>query len=277
MRELTSLQDGAKAILLDVCYKLNSSGLTYTIVGGWCPYILCSTPIPHPGTYDVDVLFESAIKINSLREVSKMFLSSGYITSAKHSFQLLRVMHVGRRKFVYNVDFMHPLETKEAPDLMIDHLDLDVYEEDLLKNTRKIKSIALPISQFIFDSHSIKYEEVISHGLFESSESVALPLISEAACVVTKALSCKNKKRPRDAFDIYLCLVQAKDQNQTVKSLTQLRSDYPVINDILTDLLSYIQKSEEFDENVIKYAQNYDVAKLGLPSKEVKDLLRKTE
>ena len=35
MKELANLVDGAKVILVDICHKLNNSGLTYAIVGGW--------------------------------------------------------------------------------------------------------------------------------------------------------------------------------------------------------------------------------------------------
>lgn len=60
MTEYTDIQTGAFGLLYDTTKLLNELGVKYIIIGGWTPFLLNSKPILHPGTKDVDVLFDGA-------------------------------------------------------------------------------------------------------------------------------------------------------------------------------------------------------------------------
>ena len=52
--------------------------------------------IRHPGTRDVDVLFNDDRE--SIRNAVELFLASGFVLSAKHEFQLLKTLSVGGQR-----------------------------------------------------------------------------------------------------------------------------------------------------------------------------------
>ena len=52
------LLSAAKALLVEVCHALNLLEVRYVVVGGWSSFLLNATEIVHPGTKDVDILFD---------------------------------------------------------------------------------------------------------------------------------------------------------------------------------------------------------------------------
>jgi|SRR5581483_5010600 len=109
------LLTAARGILCDAVRIATDAGKPFVVIGGWSPFILNSGTIPHPGTHDVDLLFERAASVNELGAVVNAFLSHGYISSAKHAFQLLRLARVRDRDFVFNVDFLHSTIKQSHP------------------------------------------------------------------------------------------------------------------------------------------------------------------
>jgi hypothetical protein len=90
---------------------VRSMGLPFAVVGGWSPFYLNNPTGLHPGSKDVDLLFSEAVEVKGLAKVVEHFLGRGYLPSAKHDFQLLRIVGGGKGQFVFNVDFLHPKES----------------------------------------------------------------------------------------------------------------------------------------------------------------------
>jgi hypothetical protein len=138
---IKSIEDGAFALLKDTAITLsNFSELEYMVIGGWCPVLRNSSGIKHPGTLDVDILFRESYKSGHLQSVIKSFIDVGFMPSAKHPFQLLKSQEINGKRFIYNIDILHPNMTENSDQIgmFVDHLELDVplnnSEEKLKKN-----------------------------------------------------------------------------------------------------------------------------------------------
>ena len=235
-----SLQAAATGLLVEACQIANDSELEYAVCGGWSPFLRNSTPIQHPGTKDVDLLFSEACEIGALKHVVALFCENGFLHSAKHDFQLLRTLTVNGHDFVFNVDLLHPTETKKSPELFVDQWELPVPVDDFGKARFMSKSIALPDSNFVFSGY-VERETVVSFGI-----TVDVPLIDEVALLVTKSKSYLNVKRTRDLFDAFLAITQPKNGEQFQSKLTQLQSDDGDTFSTLAGFRTVFEKPEKF-------------------------------
>ncbi|MCX6360243.1 MAG: hypothetical protein NT029_10565 [Armatimonadetes bacterium] len=175
---------------------------------------------------------------------------------------------------MFNIDLLHPLEGKADLDLMVDHLDLHVRECAEREATLIVKSIALPESAFVFRGHIV--QECVTGTLPAGGSQLTLqvPLIDEVGVVVTKCECAKRPKRPRDAFDIYLALVQAVDPAAVLSGIAKLRRESQLVNASLVDFETFAAEPT-FDKNVGRFAAEagYSVA---APGELVLSLLQKT-
>jgi hypothetical protein len=91
--------------------------------------------------------------VEALNGVVGRFLAEGYLPSAKHDFQLLRVLQVGPRHMVFNVDLLHPKEAEEgfSSEMFVKHMDLGVVVSDLLPAHAFTRSIVTPHAAFILE------------------------------------------------------------------------------------------------------------------------------
>lgn len=265
-----TILDASKALLVEVARILNEIGVSYVVVGGWCPYLRNATGLVHPGTKDVDVLLSDAAAREGIREVVKVLVQKGFIVSAKHDFQLLRPMEVSGQKLMFNVDLLHPSETLRNPEKMVDHLDLHVLESQA-GDFKFVRSIVLPSSWILF--------EAALHSLIDvhcpiTANVVSVPLITETGCVLSKCESVKLEKRTRDAFDIYLSVV-ARGKERFAQDL-QAFKEKDGIKELLQALRSFLDVASldpgtlEFDRRVRKYAKDLGT---DLPSNDVRAAL----
>jgi hypothetical protein len=222
MTDFPNIQSGAEGVLYETAKLLNQLGTKYIIVGGWTTYLLNSEPIKHPGTKDVDVLFDQGYVKGSLKPIILEFLSQGFILSAKHDFQLFKEISVGGETFIYNVDLLHPLETAKPKDIYVEQIDLDIPADKYQSKTFKLKSIALPSSQSLFNNNIVTdYTLQIKIGDLTLEQTV--PLMGELGTLITKSKSVSNEKRHRDALDIFLTIKQSRDINALVDSIKHLK------------------------------------------------------
>lgn len=201
-----SISDAARAVLCEATAIATGAGQPFVVVGGWSPLLLNSGAIVHPGTRDVDLLFERGTNQGALEDVLHAFLKNGYLSSAKHQFQILRVVRVADREFVFNVDFLHSAEVTNPEELFVDHLVLD--DGPLLY---RYQSIVVPMSSLLFEDAgrtSIGVSAVTPAG---DERSVDVPLMSELGTLLTKSKSMSQAKRSRDAFDVFLAIIQARN------------------------------------------------------------------
>ncbi len=261
MYSYDTLLAGAQGLLCKVATDLASIGIDYLVIGGWCPYLRNTVPgLPHPGSRDVDVLFRDGATEMELHEVVAELLQKGFILSAKHDFQLLLPLFVGSQQFVYNVDLLHPSESKRDPELFVNHFEFDIPEDNVLRKLRMVRSIVLPNSALLFDGYwsDMPIEGILPDG---TAQQVEFPLIDEAGLVLSKCESMKLRKRPRDAYDVYLMLRQ-QTREDTLNKLADLCASNEDVNSVFEDAVDYLGKrGHVFEENVARYLPSEDDAK----------------
>ena len=227
------------------------------VVGGWSPYLRYKGCLSHPGTKDVDILLSDAAAEFGIRKIIDIFLSNGYLVSAKHDFQLLKSVEVDGRNLVFNIDLLHPSETQRNPELFVDQFDLKIYENDL-DEIKFVRSMVLPSSKILFKNEFNSQFKVVSPA---TENSVNIPLITEAGCILSKCESVSLAKRKRDAFDIYLSLTNI-GQADFVKAL-QPYADIDGVAAMLTSLRNFLCEpvencgsTLEFDSRVLRYTKD---------------------
>jgi len=254
MTNYESLLQGARGLLGDCCRVLEGIDLEYAIVGGWSPYLLNSTTFKHPGTHDVDLLFKDGEKEGALEGVIEKFLNNGFVLSAKHNFQLLKILEVAGKKFVYNVDLLHSSDNNRMENMFVDHLNLPVPLDENCSQRYKAKSIIAPHSAVIFAErlHEVKEETFI---LPDNGKEVKLKfsLIDEAGLIVTKTSSVKQVKRTRDSFDIYVAIKQARNYDSLVKKFQEIKKKNGDLFNTLYGIREAL-KQNQMAYNAYKYA-----------------------
>lgn len=258
---MTTVLDASKALLVDVTKILNKKQCNYVIVGGWSPYLRNRTKYYHPGTKDVDVLFSDAHARGGIREIIETFLSAGFLVSAKHDFQLLKSIEVDGKELVFNVDLLHPSETIDNPELLVDHLNLGIFEDDF-GDTKIVRSIVLPSSRLLFEPGLSSPYDVICPitGITQR-----IPLITEAGCILSKCMSVSLGKRKRDSFDIFVSAegITPRLFADVVKPYMQIEGVKIMLDDLRQFLSQKAHPDEpelEFDLRVRKYAQEIDTS-----------------
>jgi hypothetical protein len=225
------VRSGAIALLIETVECVTGIGEPFVVVGGWSPVLLNSHRIPHPGTIDVDLLFREGATENALQGVVEALLADGFLPSAKHRFQLLKVLNVGEHRLVYHVDLLHPTERiSEKPaeaELFVDHIELKIPVELLSHESLRAKSIAAPHSGFIFPEKRFVEERVSVVDVDGVEYATRVPVIDEVALVVSKSLSAATPKRPRDSFDIYLAVAHARDPDALHEGGAMLKEKAP--------------------------------------------------
>ncbi|RKP59162.1 hypothetical protein D7S86_04500 [Pararobbsia silviterrae] len=216
------------------------------VIGGWCPALRNTTSLTHPGTLDVDLLFYDAYASHSIDTVIQRLLGSGFIPSAKHPFQLMRVQTIRDKDFVFNIDLLHPRmqSDKDKAGMFVDHLDLDVPLTNAEAVSKKMMSIVLPNSEVLFKRALFSREEI---------DGIPFNLVTFDGMFATKMDSCQKQKRERDAFDIYLGFL---GENIDIPAVIKLASDDARIGESLEKFRRHLKKhGEEFDRNVEQYAR----------------------
>lgn len=220
-----SLTDAAAGLLCESVDITARLGIPFVVVGGWSPLLLNGGgAIRHPGTRDVDLLFRDGGEPGTLRRVFEELRQAGYRPSAKHEFQLLRVLRVEDEDFLFNVDLLHAREGRDSPELFADHMSLPIRLTDFSEEQFIAKSIVLPVSRFLFEQAGHVVQSELRADLPDGSAVTArIPLMDEAGTLVTKARSMESPKRPRDGFDIMLAVVQARNRAELVQKLFALK------------------------------------------------------
>lgn len=256
--QYASLRGAATGLLGETMQIMATSGEVFAVVGGWSPLLLNGGPIPHPGTRDVDLLFDRGAEEQALREVIQAFLSAGYLPSAKHPFQVLRPLRVGSAILLFNVDLLHPSETLEPSinsDLFADHMQLEAPLSADTMERYAMKSIALPQAGFVFDDHRITTVPVPVILPSGEARTVDVPVIDELALLITKSNSAQRTKRERDSFDLFVAVTQARNREQLADLLSELQDLHAEVFDQARSLQCYLTDGgrETFNANVGRY------------------------
>jgi hypothetical protein len=251
-----NLLAASSGLLLDVCERLTELRTNYVIVGGRVPYLRVKHDIlNHPGTKDVDVLLNDDKTL--LRKAVTALLQAGYLLSAKHPFQLLRTLNVKNdnehQTFVFNVDLMHPSEESAQIDMFADILEMNV-ADNYDPGKHAVKSIAFPSSSIVFAEKL--WSDVCLSGVYPDGRHGAenIPLLDEAASVLSKSESATKKKRERDAYDIYYILT-GEHGGAVADKLRSLSARFPQVNRQLGKLEKFLATNdgERFRNNVMRF------------------------
>lgn len=241
----SSVLEGCRELLVEVVAGLDQASINnYIIIGGWCPYLRNASAVHHPGTYDVDVLFQEGNRNGALASAIATLLERGFAPSAKHPFQLLTEKKVNGNRLIYNVDLLHPRMSETDKGMFVDHLELDIPLDDEERRLKIQGSVVLPNSEILFKK-----------GLFSrfTMGSIHFNLVDFTGMFITKMDSCQKQKRERDALDLYIAVKSAQVSFET---LTTLRAADERVRKSLDSLLAYLDsKGEEFDNNVALFAK----------------------
>jgi hypothetical protein len=191
-------QEAAKAMLIEVGSLLNKYTIDYAVLGGWIPYLFNSSPLQHPGTFDVDIVLNASLsKEMVVCALDEMVKNSGYMRAPKNAFQIYRILNVNGENMVFHVDFLH---RKYADDT-----------DDLTRSWGRYQSIATVGTDVIFTEKETRSEYISGIGTSGSQESANITFASEAGFLCSKGRSVATGKRDRDGFDIYLVITQSTD------------------------------------------------------------------
>jgi hypothetical protein len=252
MHDYPTKMDAGRGILLEACRSLQSAHIDFVIAGGWVPYLRGGNlEFPHPGTHDVDILFDD--EVAPMKTAVTELLSAGYVPSAKHPFQLLKKLRVGGKELVFNIDLMHPAESARDEDLFHDIVDLGIREDYDSHITHVIKSICFPSAKIVFAEHLWSPFDVTGVLPDGSQENRAIPLLDNAGLILSKCQSASKAKRARDSFDIYYVL-SGVDGAATAQRLIYLAKTFPQIDEQLKHLREYLEKSPNiFNDRVRQF------------------------
>ena len=198
-------------------------------------------------------MFRDAATFGQLEKVIKLFLNKGYLISAKHNFQLLKEIKVGDQRLIFNVDLLHPSESQNKPEMFVDHLTLDIPLKEYQSDKFMLKSIVLLDSAVLFDGYFIQH--------YCAKIDKSFPLMNEVGCLITKSSSVLNKKRQRDAFDIFLALNKCRDYSNLIENLIKLKKEDRRIYNSLYSIRQAFEQGVIVD-NVLKFQNiDYDIIK----------------
>jgi hypothetical protein len=220
-----NLVAAAEGLLCETVELVIGTKLTFAVIGGWSPFLLNRGRIKHPGTHDVDLLFKDGGESGALQPVFDVLTTNGFVQSAKHHFQMLRILRVNDLLFVFNVDLLHASTTRRHPALFVDHVSLPVLLSEFNDESLTKGSIRAPVTDFIFDGH-IAREDVNAILPNGTAGKWRVPLMDEVGTLITKAESMSLTKRQRDAFDIMITIRQSRDQAKLVHDLQNLRKQH---------------------------------------------------
>lgn len=204
-----SEQEAARAMLLEVAGLLNRQTIDYAVIGGWIPYLFNSEPIPHTGTYDVDIILNAALsKEHVIRALDSMVKDSGYMRAPKNAFQVYRKLVVNNEPMIFHVDFLH---RKYADD-----------SADLIMQWGRYESIATPGTDVIFTEKEARHHLISGLAMDGTTTSLKIPFATEAGFLSAKGRSVGFGKRLRDAFDIFLVINQSNNITELTEHSKQL-------------------------------------------------------
>lgn len=249
-----NIMQANRSILVEACTIMNAAQVEYVVVGGWVPYLrITDHVLQHPGTRDVDLLFNS--DFDQVRGAVSVFLDAGYVPSAKHPFQLLKKLTVQGQELIFNVDLMYPAEPDVDDDMFHDIIDLGVPIASHSSETHAIKSIAFLSADVIFQQSlwaKVDVEAVLPDG---KNAKCAVPLMDERGLILSKCESIKGIKRGRDSFDIYFAL-SGPSGVHVASAISELVQTIPGASTHIDSLKEFLtQHPTLFNRRVAKYVE----------------------
>jgi hypothetical protein len=94
--------------------------------------------------------------------------------SAKHPFQLLKTQNINGKRFVYNIDLLHPhmLDNPDQIGMFVDHMELDVPLNNHEVRLKEMKSIVLPNSEIRIEESLTNFKKHLKKKPEEFNKNV---------------------------------------------------------------------------------------------------------
>lgn len=187
------LTQAAKSVLIEVIHILGEYREHIVLVGGSVPELLISNPSnPHVGSTDVDL----AINHRELNEpgykaIQVLLAENDYVQSDEQPFIYTKSVLVGSKEISIHVDFLAG-EYEGTGKSRRTQKVLDI-------SPRKVRG-----ADIVFDS----YEEIEIVGKLPSGvmDKVRLKVASIPALLVMKGIALRDRKKEKDAYDIYFVI-----------------------------------------------------------------------
>ena len=256
MNSIKTINDGAKVIFDEAIDLLSDDLDKVVIIGGWGPFLRNSSI--HPGTKDVDVLFSFDYTKEEVGKVIMRFLDKGYMVSAKHGFQILKPVQVLERRYLYNIDFLHPAIERDNIVELHDVINLDVTIDGFIVKT--VQTAGILRGDLVFDENLYEPRDI---------NGAKVNLLNDTGVIITKIKSCCTPKRPRDIYDVILAW---NADTETLKSrLAEMIRRYEIVKTWFKDFSAFGSKNPDFFPDGIYQFSHPDNAQANLSA--LKDIL----
>lgn len=255
-RAPTTVFTGAIKLLQDCQSVLTAANVDCIVMGGWNALLYKTPERVHPRTYDVDLLLPPKLSRDKAEALIRAFLESGFSQSAKHAFQLIREVDLCGTRFAFNVDLLHPFLESKYPEMFLDLMSHDIALSDFDRKTMNFaKSIVLSgVDEIIWAHHSERQLSLIEgNSLYEISALFPDPV----AFICSKALALGVKKRPRDAYDIFLTL-EGQGVEECAKKLYEVAKTSPTARKCLETVREFMQEPKIFSGKKNQFLSSFE-------------------
>lgn len=258
--KFNNVEEATRCLLGESITIINQHTKDYVIIGGWSPFLRYNHSNLHPGTKDVDVLFHDAAKEDALSGVFLDFFDKGFLMSAKHEFQLIKIYNVSGKKFAFNVDILHPTkyDHKFDDDMFVKQLDLKVPLSSLKTKTFLAKSIVQPNAENIFTEKMHSSFKVNYRNSNGQEEDAQFELLDDIGCIFSKAISCQSVKRQRDSFDIFLTIKYNENYGGLIERIKDLKKSESSTYNSFIALKEFYKKNDTMYNNTKKFIKDMD-------------------
>jgi hypothetical protein len=236
----TTVFAGAIRLLQECQSVLTTANVDCIVMGGWNALLYKKPERVHPRTFDVDLLLPPKLSRNKAEALIRAFIANGFSQSAKHAFQLIREVDLCGTRFAFNVDLLHPFLESTYPEMFVDLMSHDIALSDFDRSTMNFsKSIVLPgVDEIMWNRHS---KRQLSLNEANTCYEISALFPDPVAFICSKALALGGKKRPRDAYDIFLTL-EGQGVEECTKVLYELAKTSPTARKCLETLREFMQE-----------------------------------
>jgi len=178
-----------KSVLIEVLTILGKDLDNLAVVGGWVPELVFPNK-GHIGSIDVDLALDAKkLKPMAYESIRRKLVDSGYQQSSDMPNRFFRTFK--GTSFPVKVDLI----TGEFPDIAAEGTHIRIQELAVWK----ARGVDLAFSF----QQKVLVEGVLPDG-GHNKVTAMLPTISAFLCI--KAITLSERKKPKDAYDIYFCI-----------------------------------------------------------------------
>lgn len=180
----------SRAVLLDVLTILGLYLDGIVVIGGWVPE-LTFPGRGHVGSFDVDLALDARrIRADGYNSIRKRLVDQGYVQSALHTGVFEKELPSQRTTITVKLDLVTGEQTDAVSPALIQDL-----------NIGRLRGVELALDHTVTVS--------LSGQLPSGAENTVSARIADMpSFLCTKAFALNERKKEKDAYDVYFCLRQ---------------------------------------------------------------------